>query len=177
MHFFEKSKLFKNKTKSKMQIPHVLLERWNLYFSSCKNAELKIKLIVLATGKKCIFSNFYFVLRKFYWMYRVLNKHSKDIYFYISKKLNSCTFLLVFKILKTPQCIYFQSRIYISFCKHVTTRMKQFFLLAFSLMLYQLAWIHIAWTGSLVSWTYRVRMKWKIDEKNGVNFLENVIIM
>ena len=38
-------------------------------------------------------------------MYNVLKTLSKYIYFYISKDINSYTFLLVFKLLKSLQCI------------------------------------------------------------------------
>ena len=38
-------------------------------------------------------------------MYNVLKTLSKYIYFYISKNINSYTFLLVFKLLKSLQCI------------------------------------------------------------------------
>ena len=38
-------------------------------------------------------------------MYRVLNKLSKYICFYISKNITSHTFLLVFKIVKSLECI------------------------------------------------------------------------
>ena len=38
-------------------------------------------------------------------MYNVLNTLSEYTYFYISKYITSCTFLLVFKIVESLQCI------------------------------------------------------------------------
>ena len=38
-------------------------------------------------------------------MYNVLNTLSEYIYFYISKNITSYTFLLVFKIVESLQCI------------------------------------------------------------------------
>ena len=55
----------KNKTGSKMENPtHSFREA---VFSSCKNRELKVKLMIWSSPKKkeCIFCNVYFVRRKF----------------------------------------------------------------------------------------------------------------
>ena len=38
-------------------------------------------------------------------MYNVMNTLSEYTYFYISKNITSCTFLLVFKIVENLQCI------------------------------------------------------------------------
>ena len=38
-------------------------------------------------------------------MYSLLKKPSEYIYFYKSKKLTSCTFLLVFEIVESLQCM------------------------------------------------------------------------
>ena len=39
-------------------------------------------------------------------MYSVLNTLSEYTYFYIPKDITSYTFLLVFKIVESPQCIF-----------------------------------------------------------------------
>ena len=39
-------------------------------------------------------------------MYSVLNKLSEFAYFYISKNIASCSFLLVFKTIESLQCIF-----------------------------------------------------------------------
>ena len=82
----------KNETRSKMKIPQTVLERRTLCFSSYKNRKLKSKLLELA--------------RKFFLTFvSVLNTLSDYTYFYISKKITSYTFLLVFKIVESLQCI------------------------------------------------------------------------
>ena len=60
--------------------------------------------------KKVHFCTVYFVRRNFFnmcliSMYSVLNTSSEYIYFYVSKNITSFTFLLVFKIAKSFQCI------------------------------------------------------------------------
>ena len=65
----------------------------------------------LRRKKERIFCTVYSVRRKFFQdicfisMYTVLNTLSKHTYFYISKNITSYTFLLVFKIVESLQCI------------------------------------------------------------------------
>ena len=72
--------------------------------------------------KKGVFCTVYFARRKFFEifnfsisMYSVLNTLSEYIYFYISKNITSYTFVFVFKIVKSLQCILkvfiFQSQV------------------------------------------------------------------
>ena len=61
--------------------------------------------------KQGLFCTFYFARRKFFShlrfisMHRVLNTLSECTYFYISKNINSYTFLLVFKIIESLHCM------------------------------------------------------------------------
>ena len=90
------------KRNRKWKIPHPVLEWPTLCFSSYKNRKLKVKLWWVGAHERKKMAFFYtvcFVQRNFF---VVLSQIS---YFYISKNITSCTFLLVFKIIESLQFI------------------------------------------------------------------------
>ena len=98
----------------KWKIPHPLLQRLILCFSSFKNHKLKLKLWWVGARerkKRALFVPFILCRRNFFKnlffisMYSVLNMLSEYSYFYISENITSYKFLLVFKIVESFQCI------------------------------------------------------------------------
>ena len=79
-----------------------------------EQSQIKSKTVMswsLQKKEEDIFCTFYFVGTNFFQhlyfisMYSVLNTLSEYTYFYISKKITLCTFLLIFKIVESLQCI------------------------------------------------------------------------
>ena len=104
----------KPKRNRKWKIPHTVLERRTLSFSSHKNCKLKVKLWWVGAHERkkrafCIV--FFFVWKELFYdccfisMYSVLIALSEYTYFYISKKITSYTFAVCFKIVGSFQCI------------------------------------------------------------------------
>ena len=95
-----------NEMESKMENPTHSFRETNLVLSPCKNCKLKVKLWwVGACKRKGIFCTVYFVWRKFFkHLHSVLSTLS-EIHICISKNITSNTFLLVFKIVQSLQCI------------------------------------------------------------------------
>ena len=104
----------KPKRNRKWKIPHTVLERRTLSFSSHKNCKLKVKLWWVGAHERkkrafCIV--FFFVWRELFYdccfisMYSVLIALSEYTYFYILKKITSYTFAVCFKIVGSFQCI------------------------------------------------------------------------
>ena len=103
--------LLKTKRNRKWKIPYTVLERLTLFFNSYKNRKLKVNLwwAGACKRKKGAFfvpfilseGNFFIicVLAQciVYWI--------QYAYFYISKNITLYTFLLVFNIVKSLQCI------------------------------------------------------------------------
>ena len=87
--------LIKTKRNRKWKIPHTVLERRALCFNSCKNRKLIVKLWWVRARKR----------KKRAFLYRLFWILSEYTYFYISKNITSYTFLLVFKSVKSLQCI------------------------------------------------------------------------
>ena len=73
---FVEQTLIKTRQNWKPKIPYIFLERWTLWFSSCKNCGLKVKLLDLVKEKKniCVSSQCFISIN-------VLNKISEYIYF------------------------------------------------------------------------------------------------
>ena len=108
--------LIKAKQNQKLKISHTVLERRTFCFISYKNHKIKVKLwwVGACESKKKEFSipfilsegNFFNICVFFrcivYWIHFQNNIHAC---FYKSKNINSCTFLLVFIIVKSLQCI------------------------------------------------------------------------
>ena len=99
MIFLKKVNINKNETEPKMENPTYVFRKMSfelqfIWESWMKNSDLK-----LAKEKSVHFSSVHFAVRK------VLNKPSKYVYFYISKNTTSYVFLLVFKVVKSLQCI------------------------------------------------------------------------
>ena len=96
----------KAKKNDKWKIPHTVLVRGVLWFSSSKNHKLKIKLWWIGARERkkrafrAHFVCFVQILRKFVLMYSILKTLSEYTYFYISKDILSYTFFLVFEIVK-----------------------------------------------------------------------------
>ena len=104
----------KSKTETKMENPTHNFRETNPVLQLIKELQIKSKTVISWSSQKKregIFSNVYFVRMKFFRhlrfisMYSVLNTLSEYRYFYISKSINPYTFLLVFKIVGSPQCI------------------------------------------------------------------------
>ena len=103
----------KNETESKIENPHKTSERRALSFSSNKNLKLKVKLWWIGARerkKRAFFVPFILSKRHFFNICilsqcSVLNTRSEYTCFYISKNITSYTFLLVFKVSKSLQCI------------------------------------------------------------------------
>ena len=87
--------LIKTKRNRKWKIPHTVLERRALCFNPCKNRKLIVKLWWVRARKR----------KKRAFLYRLFWILSEYTYFYISKNITSYTFLLVFKSVKSLQCI------------------------------------------------------------------------
>ena len=91
----------KNETESKMENPTHTFWEMNLVLQLTSESRIKSKTVMNWSShkkKECIFCNVYFVRRKllFYLNDSVLNKLSKYIYFHISKKNFSSTFIVFF---------------------------------------------------------------------------------
>ena len=91
--------LIQTKWRRKWKISNMLLVRRTLCFSSYESRRLKVKLLWIGAREKKgdIFCTVYFVQRKFFniffiSMYRVWNKLSEYIDFYISKSITSYAF-------------------------------------------------------------------------------------
>ena len=113
MHFVKQETL-KAKLNPKWKIPHTVLERRTLCFSSYKNRKLKVKLWWAGARKrkKRAFSVLFFFSEWNFFNIYVLSQcivHWRDFseytYFYITKNITSYTFLLVFKIVESLQCV------------------------------------------------------------------------
>ena len=87
-----------------------VLERQPLCFSSYRNCKLKVKLMSwsLQKKKRAFLYRFFCpknVFQHFCFISSVLNALSEYTYFYISKNITSFTFLCIFKVVKSLQCI------------------------------------------------------------------------
>ena len=99
--------LSKTKREQKWKIPHAVLERQTLCFSSYENRELKVKLWCAGAQKRkksaFFVATIYYVQKIFFKylcfisMYNVLNTLSKYTCFYISKKLCYIRFFACFQ--------------------------------------------------------------------------------
>ena len=100
----------KNETNRKWKIPRTILERRASCFGWYKNRKLKVKLWWVGARerkKRAFFVPFIFSEGNlcFITMQSVLNTLSELTCFYISKSITSYTFLHVFKIVESLQCI------------------------------------------------------------------------
>ena len=104
----------KNETESKMENPTHSFRETNLALQLIQESQIKRKSVMSWSSQKkkeSIFCIVYFVRRNFFLhlsfvsMYSVLNTLSEYTYLYISKNITSYTFLLLFKIVESLQCI------------------------------------------------------------------------
>ena len=104
----------KNETESKMENPTHSFRETNLALQLIQESQIKRKSVMSWSSQKKkerIFCIVYFVRRNFFLhlsfvsMYSVLNTLSEYTYLYISKNITSYTFLLLFKIVESLQCI------------------------------------------------------------------------
>ena len=103
----------KNETESKMEDSTYIFTETNLVLQLIKEWQIKSKTVMSWSSRKKIRAVFVlFILRKgfflklcFIAMYSVLNTLSEYTYFYISKNITSCTLLLLFKIVKSFECV------------------------------------------------------------------------
>ena len=97
----------KNETESKMENSTHSFRETNLLLQLIEELQIKSKTVMSWISwkkKEGIFCTVYFVRRIFFltFVFYTLSEHT---YFYISKNITSYTFLLVFKIIESLQCI------------------------------------------------------------------------
>ena len=124
MLFVEQKSLTNTRGNQKWKIPHTVLERWTMCFSLNKNCELKIKLWWVGARdrkKSAFFATFILLERHFfniwflsqcivYWI------NFRNIYTFTCKTLPHTLLLLIFKNVKSLQCIL--KGIYINLNRH-----------------------------------------------------------
>ena len=116
---------------SKWKLPLTVLERRILCFSSYKNHKLKVKIrwVGPRERKRVHFLYLLFCPKEIFFNIRVLSKckvywtHFQNLHTLILKNITSYTFLLVFKIVKSLQCILkwnvLNNRFWYFVCEHL----------------------------------------------------------